>query len=196
MLKCHRDTETRRRTEDVGERMYPKALPCCLSCLCVSVIDALRTLLSTQKEPFPWQASGLQWTGGGWSSSSEPDAERETDLARQLVGVLVAGRAECGTRLPVRALNRRLGERVEARQGRRAAVAGPGGDVDVVDVRDRVAVEDVPDLRLEEDLRRAAQPVRVVQRQVGAEDVVGAERVAVGEEVRDLGRRRLVATAP
>src|SRR5262245_21080578 len=53
-------------------------------------------------------------------------------------------------------------------------------------------VEEVEDLRLDEELELAEELHSVIQGQVGTRDVVGLERAAASEEVRDRGWRRQV----
>src|SRR5271169_6638143 len=173
-----------------------------------------RRIASTRLEKkMPWpEGQGMKEI---WRKSLEPGAEGDQILPGNLERRLRAGaggslaelRAELpvrsqgralGRRVALRALNRSGGERVEADEalgvGRGAAADGDRR-VDagrVVDERYGVAVEEVVDLRLDEDFDRPDLAAEV-EGEVGRIDVWGAIGVARREVVRHARRRRQVA---
>src|SRR5437867_840143 len=118
----------------------------------------------------------------------ETNAEREAIGTRQLI---VALREETGrvlrfsevlTFLPVHAFDRSLGEGVEWLQ-----------QIDIgVERQSAVTIEDIQDLRLDEELC-AGNGQKVIERQIRLGDVVESELAALGEVIVHVVRRIEIA---
>src|SRR6185369_9417151 len=140
------------------------------------------------KAPAAWP--GLRCSGR--SDCLEAEAERQAERPRLLVVLLADRLAEVRALLPVDALDRILGERIEAlqRPGRRGVAHRR------VDGGDALLVQQVEDLRLDENLDTlvpGAEAVAVVESDVRRRDALGPEGVARGVVVGKRRRHREIA---